>query len=230
MRKIRANEQEQIKNFARSINANIDEGWQLLTLTYREETVPADYSELEKNGQKIMERIRKKFRQQFGRAPKCFRVDANWSPKRNAPSRFHHHILIEKCDLEMIRQLWTLGGTAHEDIDSRKDHTALAVYLFHNVQHSKAEQGKPVYHPSRGNLTKPIYTEPVEVNDIESIEPLPDSQQTDFDRTEDEDGKTVSTYVRCIVQDKPRLRGRQVIIGKPKGRRQETLNVKEGKT
>ena len=216
VRKIKANEREQIKKLARVLNCNIEDGWMLVTLSYNNSTLPADYAALETNGQKFMRRLREAFKREYGHAPKCILVNANWSPERNAPARLHHHLLIEGCSVDLLRSLWTAGGAAYEDCDSRKDHTALAVYLMHNVQLSKEDRHKQIWHPSRGNLAKPIYTEPVEVEDAEDIEPVKGSVQTDFERVDDECGRAMSTYIRCTVEERPRIGGRQIIFSKSK--------------
>ena len=213
-RKIRANEQEQTKRFARVLNANLTPDWTLLSLKFDNEHLPTTYQELESVAYKFMAKLRAAFKKEYGHTPKSVYVCANWSPKRNAPARLHIHLLIEKCSLDLVRELWKLGGIATETIDSRGDHTALAVYLMHNVQLSKEEKGKQLWHPSRGNLEKPVFTEPVPVDDVESIALPAQSEQTAFERLDDESGQAVYTYVRCLMHERPRIRGRQVIMPK----------------
>lgn len=225
-RKIKANEQEQTKKFARTINANIDSGWMLLSLNYNNETLPGSFDELEKNGTRFLRRLRESFIREYGHSPRYIFVNANWSPSKNRPARLHHHLLIEACSVDFISRLWKFGGTGHEDVDGRADHTALAVYLLHNVQLSKDQRGKKTWHTSKGNLAKPIYTEPKEVYDeVEDIKPIVGAQVTAFERTDDDDGKALSSYIRCIVKEKPRLKGSTVFFGSGKNKERSEMRI-----
>ena len=114
----------------------------------------------------------------------------------------------------MLRDIWpTVNGVSIEPIDGRADHSALAYYLVHNVH--GLEPGQCSWSTSRGNLAKPIYTEPEPVDDVEDIQVIPTANQTAFERLDDEDGRPVSTYIRCVLPCKPTIRGRQIILPRP---------------
>ena len=157
-RRIRLNEREAIKNLARLLNANVSQGWVLVSLKYDNEHLPVDYSALEASGKKFTRQFRDAFRKEYGRNPKFILVNANWNPEKDCPARLHHHIIVERCSLDMLAKVWKGGGIATEETDGREDHTALAVYLVKNVR--GLEKGAARWHASRGNLEKPIYTEP----------------------------------------------------------------------
>ena len=100
----------------------------------------------------------------------------------------------------MLRDIWpTVNGVSIEPIDGRADHSALACYLVHNVH--GLEPGQCSWSTSRGNLAKPIYTEPEPVDDVEDIQVIPTANQTAFERLDDEDGRPVSTYSRSNVSE-----------------------------
>lgn len=213
-RKIRANEAEAIKQFARSLNCNVERGWMLVTLKYDNEHLPADREELKKNEGKYLKKLRAAFREEQGRSPRYYAVQGTWSPAKDRPARFHHHIVIEACSADMLRSLWHGGGSVIcEDIDNRKDHTALAVYLYRNTE--RGARGDRRWSTSRGNLLKPVYTEPVEVWNVEGIEAIPGSVMMEMTRLDDEDGNAISSYVRCVLPEKPEVRRGQVILPKP---------------
>lgn len=217
-RKIKANENEAVKQLARTLNANLKKGWLWVTLKYENEYLPVDYSALEQNGGKFTRTLRAAFKKENGRNPQYIWVNANWSPERDAPARLHHHLVIEACSLDMLAELWKYGSVSVEEIDGREDHTALAVYIVKNVH--GLERGKNKWSTSRGNLLKPIYTEPEEVTDggVEDIAVLPTARQTAFERLDDECGRAVSAYVRCILPERPKVRGGQIIIQRSKKR------------
>ena len=218
-RKIRQNEIERVKQLARIINANVEKGWMLVTLKYDNEHLPADYEALKESGKKFCRSLRAAFKARYGRNPRLIMVNANWKPPESGngegcPARLHHHIVIEECSWDMLRDIWpTPNGVSIEPLDGRKDHTALAWYLVHNVH--GLERGQCAWSTSRGNLAKPIYTEPEPVDNVEEIEVIPTANQTAFERLDDEDGRAVSTYVRCILPCKPTVRGRQIILPRP---------------
>ena len=216
-RKIRQNEIEKKKQLARILNANIGKGWLLVTLKYDDAHLPADYEALKESGKKFCRTLRTAFKAANGRNPRMVLANANWNPTEDCPARLHHHIVIEDCSWDMLRDIWpTPNGVSIEPIDGRADHTALAVYLVDNV-HGRP-RGENAWSTSRGNLEKPIYTEPTPVDNVEEIEIIPTARQTAFERLDDEDGRAVSTYIRCILPCKPTVRGRQIILPRPQKR------------
>lgn len=218
-RKIRQNEMERKKQLARILNCNLEKGWAFATLKYDDAHLPADYEALRESGKKFLRDLRTAFKAAYGRNPKYIFVNANWEPPKGGrgdgrPARFHHHLVIEPCSWDLLRELWpTPNGVSIEPIDGRDDHTALAKYLVDNVH--GLERGQCVWTTSRGNLLKPIYTEPEPVDNVEDIEIIPTARQTAFERLDDEDGRAVSTYIRCILPCKPTVRGRQIILPRP---------------
>lgn len=207
-RKISANEKQEALRLGRILNANFGEGGYLVTLKYSSGRLPGSYEELCANGEKLMRKLRLLCRKQ-GSELKRVLVNANWSPKRNAPARFHHHVVINEIPLGLLRQLWPEGEMDVRTL-KRGDLTGLAAYLCQNV---KAE-GKKMWSPSRG-LEKPVFSEPVPVDGVDGI--LAPAGATDVyqEPTYDEDGRQVGAYMRCTLPDKPRMRGGQIILPRP---------------
>ena len=69
-------------------------------------------------------------------------------------------------------------------------------------------------------MERPIYTEPVEVGDIEGVQPLPGSVITDTGRSEDEEGNVIGSYLRCRLDKPPKVRGGQIVFERAGRRRQ----------
>lgn len=216
LRKIALNERQEALRLGRIFNANFFGAGYLVTLKYSDGRLPADYEALCKNGQTLMKKLAALCKK-AGVELKRVLVNANWSPKRDAPARFHHHVVLNEIPIDLLRELWPEGEI---DVRSlrRGDLTDLAAYLYRNV---KAEAGKRHWSPSR-NLAKPIYTEPVPVVS-EEIEPPVGASGIYQEPSFDEDGRQVGSYLRCTMPEPPKVRGSQVIIPKQKkgGRKRE---------
>lgn len=135
--------------------------------------------------------------------------------QQNDPNTFITVAIMRRWIKQGLRSLWPVEhGISIEPIDGREDHTALAVYLIDNV-HGLPSNSK-VWSTSRDNLAKPIYTEPVEIVDsIADIKLIPTATQTAFERLDGEAGTPVSAYIRCVLPERPVIRGRQIILPKP---------------
>ena len=213
-KKICTNENEAVKQLARILNCNIERGWMFVTCKFDDAHLPSDRDALKKHIARYVKSVRAAFKAEHGRNPRYVYVLGAWPVKHERPSRVHLHMVIEPCSADMLRCLWQGGGSVIcEDIDNRQDHTALAVYMYKNA--GRGERGECRWSTSRGNLAKPIYTEPVEVDSIEDVEKIPGSVMMDMVRLDDEDGRAISAYIRCVLPERPKVRGGQVILPKP---------------
>lgn len=214
-KKIKANETESARELARAVNCTVKAGDLWVTLKYDEEHLPGSYEEACADMSRFLRIIRREFRKIFGRLPYLFWVTANWSPKRQAPARLHQHLVIERESLELLGQLWKGGGLNIELLDGRADHSDLAFYMVQNVH---GQPGKKKWHASR-NVGRPIYTEPVPVEDVEDVQPEKGAVIKEHATTTDEDGRVVGTYLRCVLPEPVKVRGGQIVI--PGRRRRE---------
>lgn len=214
-KKIRANENEAVKQLARILNSNLTRGWMFVTMKYDNEHLPADKAALEKSAAKYLKKLRTALKTELGHTPRYILVNATWSVKQERPARYHHHMVIEPCSRDLLASLWHGGGSVIcEDIDARQDHTALANYLYRNTE--RGEKGKCRWSTSRGNLAKPIYTEPVPVSDgVDGIRALPNSALMEHTRFADEDGIANSSYIRCVLPAAPQVKRGRLILPKP---------------
>ena len=69
-------------------------------------------------------------------------------------------------------------------------------------------------------MLKPVITEPVEVSDVEDVQPLDGGIIKDVMHYQDEDGRTVSAYLRQTLPEKVKIRGGQIVL--PKRRRRKS--------
>ena len=146
-------------------------------------------------------------------------ITANWSPRRQATARLHQHIVIPSAAVPLARKLWPeFGGPGTviiEDLNDEGDYTRLASYMIENVKGRPA--GENTYHCTRG-MARPIYTEPVEVDDVEDIKPDYGAIVKDIEETRDEDDRVIGKYQRCVWKTPPKVRGGQIVLPK-RGRR-----------
>lgn len=226
LKKIKANERECIRKLARLINCNFTAGDGFLTLKYDDahypegETSEEQYQAAEHDRKKFLRKLRAAYRQKTGQSLKAITVTANWSPRRQAQARLHQHIVLPHDAAELAREVWQqLGGVGTVvtvDLNNEGDYSKVAAYMIANVQGRPAGENK--YHPTRG-LAQPIYTEPVEVTDVEDLQPDAGSIVKDVQETEDEDGRIIGKYQRCVLPEKPVIRGGQIILPGKRTRR-----------
>lgn len=223
LRKIKANERECIRNLARLINCNYGAGDGFLTLKYDDAHYPADlsYEAASELLTKFIRKLRRQFKRETGQNLSAISVTGNWSPHRQAPARLHHHIVIPSEAVDLARKLWPEYGGAGtviaKDLNDEGDYTNLAAYLIENVHNRPAGENK--YHASRGML-RPIYTEPIEVDNVEDMQPDYDSIVKDIQETRDEDDRVIGKYQRCVWKKPPKVRGGQIVLPK-RGRKRE---------
>ena len=157
-------------------------------------------------------------RKSTGETLKYFAVTANWSPKRQAPARLHHHIVMDPASLDMLSELWPEGEFYVLRVNNPGNLIRLASYLVANVV--GLEKGKKKWSTSK-NLAKPVYTEPVEVDEAEGIEPIPGSYVIDTVPTYDEDGRVVGSWMLAQADEPPKVRGSTVLLPKKPRRRKQ---------
>lgn len=207
-KKEKANELSSARNLARVINCNYGAGDVHCVLKYIQELLPVDYEAAEAFLKKVLDKYRREFRKRYNRSPKVIWVTGNWSPMKKKPARLHHHVIVEKDGAELLHSLWTGGGWSQEDLDNRGDHSDLAAYLCENVQGRPA---KNRWHCSRG-MDRPIYTEPEPVEDVEDIHEVKGTVIKEHEVIYDEDGIAVSSYIRCLSQVAPKVRGGKIVM------------------
>ena len=210
-RKIFANERAEKLRLARLLNTNCYNGGYLITLKYSDVRLPTSYEDARTDGQKLMRKLGSLCRKQ-GIELRRVLVTANWSPKRNGPARYHHHVVINEIPLSILQELWP-AGELHVKRLKNGDLSDLAAYLCDNVHLEDGRKKK--WSPSQ-NLAKPVYTEPVPVSDPDGILPLTGAAEIVQAPTYDEDGRQVGGYMRCTLPVRPEIKGSRVMLPKIK--------------
>lgn len=233
LKKIKANERSCVLNLARTINCNFGVGDWFVTLKYddghypvsaaatsdqrREEEYQAAKQILTK---KFLPKLRKEYEKLTGKKLPAVWVTANWSTKEKHFTRIHHHIVLPNDALQIAEKIWKriggLGTIYPEPMTNEGDYTRIAQYMIDNVQGRPAGENR--WSGCRGML-KPVITEPVEVSDVEGVQPLEGGIIKDVMHYQDEDGRTVSSYLRQTLPEKVKIRGGQIVL--PKRRRRK---------
>lgn len=219
-KKIAANERSCVLSLARTVNCNFGPGDWFVALKYDEEHYPAaegkedEYQACKKIfTKKFLPELRRRYEKETGKTLRAVYVTANWSAKRKHLCRVHHHAVLPADALPIAEKVWKkLGGESGtlqaETLNSEGDYSRLAAYMIDNVQARPANENR--WSATRG-LAKPVVTEPVEVADVEGIEPMPGAVVKDVSRCKDEDGRVISAYMRQTLPEAPRVRGGQIV-------------------
>ncbi len=236
LKKIKANEKNCVLNLARTINCNFGAGDWFVCLKYDDQHYPADQSadpagKREQEYQaakriltkKFLPKLRSVYREITGKQLKAVWVTANWSTKQKHFTRIHHHIVLPSDALGIAQEAWAgiggVNGTLQaENLNNEGDYSRMAAYMIDNVQ--GRPPGENRWSSCRGML-KPVFSEPVEVTDIESMEPLQDEIVKDVIEYTDEDGRIVSKYMRGVMPERVIVKGGQIIL--PRRRRRRTI-------
>ena len=215
LQKIKANEKSCELQCARKVNANFRAGDGYLTLKYDDAHYPKDlsYETAEQNMGKFLRKLKKEYTKRTGQKQAAVWVTANWSPEKQQPARLHHHIIVPSEAIEIARKLWAefggIGTVWIKELNDEGDYSKLAYYMVENVRGLPA--GKQRWHCCRG-MAESITTELEPVDDVENLQPDPDSVVKDVQETKDEDGRVIGKYMRCVWKEPPKVRGGQVVM------------------
>lgn len=133
------------KKISRTINANFGKGDLFITLTYAKE--PEDRTEGDRILTNYLRRL-KRWRERNKMPPLKY-----VAVTENKDKRLHHHIVINKMDMEKAIDLWKQGRVIVSRLEPEGDYTGLANYITKESGESKGKRWKQ----SR-NLKKPKVT------------------------------------------------------------------------
>jgi len=234
LKKIKANERSCALNLGRTINCNFEAGDWFLALKYDDSHYPASQEsdpvrKREEEFQaakriltkKFLPRFREAYQNATGKKLKAVWVTANWSTKQKHFTRIHHHLIVPSDALYLAQTIWKqiggLNGTMQaECLNGEGDYSRVAAYMVDNVQGRPAGENR--WSGCRG-MAKPVCSDPIEVRDVESIEPLQDEIVKEVVEYTDEDGRVISKYMRGTLPDRVVVRGGQIVL--PKRRRRK---------
>lgn len=164
-KKLDRNMEQTVREFARRLNCNFTKEDVFLTLSFDEDSLPADATEALRLVKLFMKRLRT-WLQKLGLSARMAWILSD-KTKKGDPERLHVHMVVggeifEKVwttsGLELliagknIRDIWKYGLTYAEALRDQKDYTQLASYMI-----KQAVSGADVkkYHVSQG-LDQPV--------------------------------------------------------------------------
>ena len=199
-RHIRYNEREAVKNLARVINCNFGTGDLWLTLTYSQDRLPAGIKEAKKDLSLFIRRLRRAFYEEHGRNPRYVISTSRTDSETGEQVRVHHHIVMEKAAYETVCELWPKEDVTYRLMDGRGDYTGIARYIVSQAE--KVPDAKK-WSTSRGNMAKPIYTEPVPVTMGKPISIPKGAVVREKYSLVDEETNISTEYVRYTIPERP---------------------------
>lgn len=215
-KKIDANEREAARRLSRIINCNFKPGDLWLTLKYSDKRLPESLDEAEKDIARFLRKVRAAYKKETGEKLRYILCTSEKSTKTGGKTRLHHHLIMDRMAWDTIIKYWPEEEISYSLLDGRGDHSALAKYIVKNFN---GEAGRKRWSCSRG-LDKPIYTEPVPVEDIEGIQAPKGADVRENILIIDEDYGVQSAYMRAVLPDRPMIRAGKVCFRKEKRKRE----------
>lgn len=218
MAKIKANERDAVRRLARVLHCNFVPGDMWVTLTYRPETLPESIEAAKDGFSRFMRKVRRAFADEHGRNPRYVISTSHTDPDTGERVRVHHHLVMEQLAYEMVCQLWPKEDVTYRHLQGW-DYTGVARYIISNAERDKA--GEKKWSTSRGNMEKPVCTEPVPVRENDPV-PVPrDAVILEHRKERDPVTGMYSEYVRYITpQKKPK---------KPNSRKRKRAETKKSR-
>lgn len=195
-----------VRQLARGLNCNVEDGWIFLTLTYEDEHLPKTSEEAWKEVTLFIRRMKRR-----GVDVKGFWITAD-KDKKGDPVRLHHHMVIggsgigiqqtmDKSiavveDGDVLQDVWGKGYVYAEPVEDQIDRTPLAAYL---VRQAVDEPGKKKWRCSTG-LKKPIVVSEVITDRAGEIHIPPGAEVMEIGYYDEETG---SQYVRYVPAERP---------------------------
>lgn len=147
----RANQRQAEKNLRRLMNANFDDGDYLLRLDFSRENFPPGSGEMQNKMEQFIRRLRTKFKK-LGNILKYIYV------KEIGPRGGRHaHMLINKCDTDILMECWGYGGIHIDPLNSGGQYAKIAAYFVKYAHRTEQTEGQLIgkrWYASR-NLIRP---------------------------------------------------------------------------
>lgn len=148
----KANRRKAERDMRRLMNASFEDGDYLVRLDFFKENAPPDGKRM----QDLMNKALRKLRTEFKRAGKVLKYIY---VKEIGPRGGRHvHMVMNRCDTELIRKCWPYGGIHIDPLHSNGQYKKIASYFMKYADRTEATEGKLIgkrYYPSR-SLKKPI--------------------------------------------------------------------------
>ena len=172
------NAQSAVKNLARHINANFEEGDLFISLTYdaaglaklKADITATDPEVIrEEIYERAMHELQLFFRRVSSAAKKAgvdfkyIGTTSDYDPRRDKAVRVHHHIILPAAVAEIVKQKWTFGNVHILKLECQADYLPLAEYMLRQVRHVP---DRKKFVTSR-NLIRPEPKDRIALNDSE---------------------------------------------------------------
>lgn len=148
----RVNRRKAERELRRLMNTNFQDGDYLVRLDFFKENAPPDGNEM----QRLMEKALRKLRAEYKKVGKVLKYIY---VKEIGPKGGRHiHMMMNRCDTELIRKCWTYGGIHIDPLNSNGQYKKIASYFMKYEDRTEQTEGKLVgkrYYPSR-SLQKPV--------------------------------------------------------------------------
>ena len=217
LKKIKANEDEAVKQLARELNCNFREGDVWITLKYSDERLPESYEAAVESFAKFLRKLRAIYKKKSGKTLRYVLTTSETSSKDGSTVRLHHHLVMDRVAYELLCELWPQKELTYRILDGRGDYTGIAKYM---IQNARKDKGKKKWSCSKG-LKKPIITEPEIISEIGDIRAPEDGYVREKETHEDAETGMRSAYLRCVVPVAPVVRGGKVIYPKKPGKKKK---------
>ena len=148
----KVNRRKAEKFLRRLMNNNFMDGDFLLTFDYRFEERPLGKKEMHEIIKAFLRKVRNDVRKGGGDIKYIHCMEVGPRGAR------HHHAMINKVDIEILRKHWTHGGIHIDPLYSDGQYKKIASYFMKYEDKTQETEGQLVgrrYYPSR-NLEKPI--------------------------------------------------------------------------
>ncbi len=144
------NKQQAIKKLRGLLNANFQGGDIHAVFTYKRENRPASAEEAKKILKKLMRELKKQYKQ----AEIEFKYICVTEYENAA---IHHHIVLKKIDVDMLRKSWAMGKVMITVLDDTGQYGKLAEYLIKETDKTAQKGGlyRKRWNASQ-NLIKPV--------------------------------------------------------------------------
>lgn len=147
----KVNQRKAGKKLRRLMNANFHDGDMLVRFDFFKEQAPGGSEQM----QSMMQRFIRKLRVEFKKLDKVLKyIYVKEVGKRGGR---HVHMMISKCDTDILRKCWPHGGIHVDPLISNGQYRKIAEYFIKYASRTEETEGKLIgkrWYPSR-NLERP---------------------------------------------------------------------------
>lgn len=148
----RSNQRVAGRKLRRLMNNNFEDGDYLVRLDFCADKKPKDSQGMQKEMQNFIRRLKSRFKKARKELKYIYVKEVGSKGSR------HIHMMMNKCEVEMIRECWTAGAIHIDPLYSNGQYAKIAEYFIKYAAKTEQTEGKLVgkrWYASQ-NLKKPI--------------------------------------------------------------------------